>query len=126
MILLGIFAAIAVALAATGLYCVIAYLVTERTHEIGVRVAIGASRRNILGLIVGQSLKLILVGMACGAAISMGLARLMKGLLLGFGRADPMTLVQTCSLLGIVAMLSCLLPALWATRIDPATALRYE
>jgi putative ABC transport system permease protein len=126
MILLALFSVLAVALAISGLYGVIAYLVTGRTHEIGIRMAIGASRRNVLGLVAGQSLKLILVGMACGAVVSTALARLMKGLLFGVSPTDPLTLLLTCSLLGIVALLACLLPALRAIRIDPASALRYE
>jgi putative ABC transport system permease protein len=126
MILLGIFSVLAVALAISGLYGFIAYLVTGRTHEIGIRMAIGASRRNILGLVALQSLKFILVGMACGAVVSMALARLMKSLLFGINPTDPLTLLLTCSLLGVVALLACLVPALKAIKIDPTTALRYE
>jgi predicted permease len=126
MILLGIFAFVALALAAVGIYGIMAYLVTQRTHEIGVRMALGAQRRDVLWLIVRQGMTLALLGSGIGVFAAIGLTRLMKGLLFGVSTTDPLTYIMVPLFLTLVALLACLLPARKATRIDPLIALRYE
>ena len=120
------FGALAALLAALGLYGVLAYWVAQRTHEIGIRVALGAGPGNIRGLVLGQGIRLTLVGVAVGVVGALALARLMKSLLFGVGAADPITFVAVALLLMLVALLACWLPARRATKVDPMIALRCE
>jgi putative ABC transport system permease protein len=124
--LMGIFAALALALAAIGIYGVTAYTVTQRTQEIGIRIALGARHRNVLTLLLGQCAWLTLTGAAIGTAAALGLTRLMASLLFGVTAQDPLTFAAVAALLVAVALLAALLPARRATRIDPVKALRTE
>jgi putative ABC transport system permease protein len=125
-LLLGLFAVLALVLAAVGLYGVLSYNVTQRHREIGVRMALGAERRDILGLVVRQGLILAVVGVVIGVAGAYGVTRFLKALLYGITPTDPATYVAICVLLLVVAFVACWLPALRATRVDPMVALRYE
>ena len=124
--LLGAFAAVALALAVIGIYGVMAYSVTQRTNEIGIRVALGAQPRNILRLILGQGLRLALLGTILGIAASFALTRYMSHLLFGISPRDPQTFFAIPVALCFVALAACYLPARRALRSDPLTALRYE
>lgn len=126
MILLGIFAALALALAAIGIYGLMAYSVGQRTHEIGVRLAIGAQRRNILRLVVGDGARLAFLGVAIGIAAAAFLTRLMASLLFEVTPIDPATFSTVAILLLLVGLLACYVPARRATRVDPLVALRHE
>ena len=126
MILLGAFAVLALGLAAIGIYGVIAYVVGQRTQEIGIRMALGAQRRDVLGLILWQGTRLALLGVAIGMAGAFALTRLMTDLLFGVAATDPVTFAQLAGILTIVAMAACYLPARRATRVDPVAALRWE
>jgi putative ABC transport system permease protein len=126
MLVLSVFAAIGVTLAAVGIYGVLAYTVTRRVHEIGIRVALGAQRGQILRLIVGQGMTLALVGAAIGLAIAVGLTRLLASLLFGVTPTDMATFLAVPALLLAVALAACYIPAWRATRVNPMQALRCE
>ena len=126
MMVFVVFAIVALTLASVGLYGVVAHGVTERTHEIGVRIALGAEQRHVLGLVVRQGLSMALVGTAIGVAGSIALSRWIQGLLFGVTATDPMTFVAVVATLLAVALIACYVPAWRATRVDPTTALRAE
>jgi putative ABC transport system permease protein len=124
--LFSVFAGLALLLAAVGVYGVLSQLVVQRTHEIGIRIALGANRQNVLRLILGEGLKLTLVGVAIGIVGALGLSRLLSGMLYGVGASDPFTFASVSLLLTAVALLACYLPARRATRMNPLRALRCE
>jgi putative ABC transport system permease protein len=126
MLLLAIFAVAALVLAALGIYGVMSYSVTERAHEMGIRMALGASRAGVLRMVLGQSLSLTLIGIALGLAGSMIMGGLMSSLLFDVKSRDPLTFVTVAAVLTLVATIASYLPARRATKVDPVVSLRYE
>lgn len=126
MILLGGFAALALLLASVGIYGVISYVVGQRTQEIGIRVALGAQRLDVLYLVIGHGARMILIGLVAGVAAALALTQLMRTLLFSVSPTDPLTFAGVAALLVIVALLACYVPARRAARVDPVTALRCE
>ncbi|HKE57715.1 MAG TPA: ABC transporter permease [Pyrinomonadaceae bacterium] len=126
MLLLGIFALVALILTAVGIYGVISYAVAQRTQEIGIRMALGAQSRNVLQLVIGQGLRLVLIGLCLGLFSALALTRVLSTLLFGVGTKDPVTFVAVAVLLSTVALIACYVPARRATRVDPLLALRCE
>jgi putative ABC transport system permease protein len=126
MTLLAVFTAVALLLTAVGLYGVISFSVSQSTHEIGIRMALGAQTADVLKLVVGQGLVLTMVGVIFGVAAAFVLTRLLKTLLYEVAPTDPLTFVVVSASLVVVSLLACYLPARRATKVDPLTALRYE
>jgi predicted permease len=126
MLLLALFAATALALSAIGIYGVMAYFVTQRTHEIGIRMALGASRRDVVVMVLNQGVRLAGAGVAAGVVGALLITRAIGALLFDVSPRDPWTLAALSATLTAVALLACYLPARRATRVDPIRALRYE
>jgi ABC-type antimicrobial peptide transport system permease subunit len=126
MILFGVFAALALLLSSLGIYGVVSYLTAQRTQEIGVRVALGAQRADVLRMILGKGIKMTALGVLIGLVAALGLTRLMSKLLFGVSPSDPVTFIAVALLLALVALAACYLPARRAARLDPMAALRYE
>ncbi len=126
MILLGIFAVLALVMSCVGIYGVISYLATQRTHEIGIRMALGAERWDVLWMVLGEGVKMALVGVAIGLVAAFGLTRLMASMLFGVTAHDPLSFAAVAGLLILVALSACCIPARRAMKVDPMVALRYE
>ena len=126
MLLFGAFAALALAIAAVGIYGVVSYVVSRRTHEIGIRMALGATPRDALKMVIRQGMLLALIGVGLGLAGALALTRVMKGLLFNMSATDPATFVGVALLLVAVALIASYIPARRATKVDPLQSLRQE
>jgi putative ABC transport system permease protein len=123
MLLLMVFAGVALFLAGVGVYGALAYSVTQRTREMGIRIAIGSGTREVFGLVVGQGLRVVGVGLVLGILSALGLVRLIQSLLYGIQATDPLVMASVAVLMGVTGLIACFLPARRATRIDPVVAL---
>jgi putative ABC transport system permease protein len=126
MVVHCVFAALALGLAGMGIYGVISYLVGQRTHEIGIRMALGARQSDVLRQILGQSMKMTVIGIFIGLLAAVGFTRLMDSLLFGVSAMDPLTFAGVGMILTLVALAACFVPARRAMRVDPIVALRHE
>src|SRR2546421_8621289 len=126
MMLLAVFAGVAMVLAAIGIYGVIAYSVTQRTREIGIRMALGAQKTQMLGMVLRQSMTLVIIGIVIGFLVALGLTRVMATLLYGVDANDVSTYAVVITLLSAAALLASYVPARRAMKVDPMVALRYE
>jgi ABC-type antimicrobial peptide transport system permease subunit len=126
MILLGVFSSLALVKSCVGIYGVISYLASQRTHEIGIRMALGAERQDVLRMVLGEGAMMALVGAAIGLVAALGLTRLMASMLFDVSTHDPLSFAGVAGLLILVALSACYIPARRATKVDPIVALRYE
>jgi putative ABC transport system permease protein len=126
MVLLTVFSALALVLSAIGIYGVISYLVGQRTHELGIRLAMGASRKDVLKLVLGDGMRIAVAGAVIGLASALGLTRLITKMIYGVSTMDPVTFGGVTLVLMSVALFACYVPARRAMRVDPIVILRYE
>jgi putative ABC transport system permease protein len=126
LVLIGVLAALALILAGVGIYSIMSYTVTQRTSEIGIRMSLGAEARDVFRLIVGQSVRLVAVGLGVGIAIALAATRVMTTLLFGVTATDPVTFASICVVIGAIALVASYVPANRATKVDPLVAIRYD
>jgi ABC-type antimicrobial peptide transport system permease subunit len=124
--LLGVFAGVALLLAAIGIYGVMSYSFSQRTHEVGVRIALGAQRLDILRMALGEGMLIVIIGLASGLVVAVIMTRFFRSMLFGVAPTDPTTFLSVSAILAVAAFLACYIPAKRATRVDPLTALREE